>query len=103
VAWYALFVREFTKALTAADRAHELLPDNLSIETNRAHALMFLERSEEAQALYLAHKGKPISEQDSKLWERVIAEDFAEFRKAALTHPMMGRNRQGVGRLPLMD
>ena len=64
VAWYALFAREFTKALTVADRAHALLPDNLTIETNRAHALMFLGRGEEAKALYLAHKGKPVSEQD---------------------------------------
>ena len=47
VAWYALFAREFTKALTVADRAHALLPDNLPIETNRAHALMFLGREEE--------------------------------------------------------
>src|SRR5262249_13462672 len=47
VAWYALFARDFTKALTAADRAHALLPDDLSIETNRAHALMFLERGED--------------------------------------------------------
>ena len=58
---YALFAREFTKALTVADRAHALLPDDLEIETNRAHALMFLERGEEVKALYLAHKGKPIS------------------------------------------
>ena len=50
---------------------------------------MFLERSEEAQALYLVHKGKPISEQDSRLWERVITDDFAQLRKAGLTHPMM--------------
>jgi len=89
VAWYALFAREFTKALSVADRAHALLPDNLSIETNRAHALMFLERGKESKALYLAYKGKPMSEQDARLWEHVIAEDFAEFRKAGLTHPMM--------------
>ena len=61
VAWYALFAREFTKALTVADRAHALLPDNLTIETNRAHALMFSERREESKALYLAHKGKPVA------------------------------------------
>jgi tetratricopeptide (TPR) repeat protein len=89
VAWRALFAREFTKALTASDRAHALLPDDLGIETNRAHALMFVERGKESKALYLAHKGKPISEEDAKLWERAIAEDFAEFRKAGLTHPMM--------------
>ncbi len=88
-AWYALFTRDFVNALSAAERAHGLTPDDLMIETNRAHALMFLGRGEEAKALYLAHKGKPISAVDSKPWERVIAGDFAEFRKASLTHPMM--------------
>ena len=47
VAWYALFAREFTKALAVADRAHALLPDDLAIETNRAHALMFLGHEED--------------------------------------------------------
>jgi hypothetical protein len=67
------------------------------METNRAHALMFLERGEQAKALYLAHKGKPLSEQDDRLWERVIADDFAEFRKAGLTHPMMADIEKGLG------
>ena len=89
VAWHALLAREFTKALTVADRAHALFPDDLAMETNRAHALMFLEREEESKALYLAHKGEPLSEQGSRLWERGIVEDFAEFSKAGLTHPMM--------------
>jgi TPR repeat protein len=97
VAWYALLAREFTKALTVADRAHALIPDNLSIETNRAHALMFLERGEDCKALYLAYKSKPMSEQEAMLWERVIAEDFAEFRKAGLTHPMMTEIEKELG------
>ncbi len=88
MAWYALLARDFTKALTVADRAHALIPDNLDIETNRAHALMFLGREEEAKALYLTHKGEPVLGQ-GKLWERVIVEDFAEFRKAGLMYPMM--------------
>jgi TPR repeat protein len=90
LAWHAVLTREFAKALTVSDRAHALLPDELIIETNRAHALMFLAgREEESKALYLAHKGKPISERDTRLWELVIVEDFAEFGKAGLTHPMM--------------
>jgi tetratricopeptide (TPR) repeat protein len=97
VAWYALFAREFTKALTVSDRAHALLPDDLAIETNRAHALMFLDRQTECRALYLAHKGKPMSVQDSSLWERVIANDFAELRKAGLTHPMMADIERELG------
>jgi TPR repeat protein len=86
---YALFAKEFTKALTVANRSHALFPDDLIIETNRAHALMFMERGEEAKALYLAHKGKPLSEQDKQLWEQAIAEDFERLGKAGLTHPMM--------------
>jgi TPR repeat protein len=101
VAWYALFAGEFTKALTVAERARVLLPDNLLIETNRAHALMFLGgREEECKALYLAYKGKPVSERDARLWERVIAEDFAEFRKAGLTHPMMADIEKELGVSP---
>jgi hypothetical protein len=89
VAWYALLAREFPKALTVAERAHALFPDDLGIESNRAHALMFLGRGEESRALYLAHRGQRISEPGGQLWERVVVDDFAEFRKAGLTHPMM--------------
>jgi uncharacterized protein YdaT len=96
VVWYALFAKQFTKALTVAGRAHALFPDNLSIETNRAHALMFLGHDEEAKALYLAYKGKPISEVD-ELWEQAIAEDFADFRKAGLTRPMMTDIKKELG------
>jgi TPR repeat protein len=97
---YALYAREFTKALTAADRVHAILPDDRTFEVNRAHALMFLKRGKEAKALYLAHKGKPMSEKDARLWEHVIAEDFAEFRKAGLTHPMMADMKKELGVSP---
>jgi hypothetical protein len=74
---------------------HALLPEHLGIETNRAHALMFLGHEEDCKALYLTCKGKPLSRQ--KLWERVIAKDFAEFRKAGLTHPMMAEIEKELG------
>ena len=83
--------------MTVADHAHALFPDNLPIETNRAHALMFMERREEAKALYLAHKGKPLPEADNQLWEQAIAEDFAKLRKAGLTHPMMADIEKELG------
>jgi len=93
VAWYAVLAGEFTKALTVSDRAHAILPNELAIETNRAHALMFLGCGEDSKALYLTHKGKPLS-------ERAIAEDFAEFRKAGLTHPMMAEIEKELGVSP---
>jgi len=100
VTWYALFAKEFTKALTIANRSHALFPDNLSIESNRAHALMFIGRDEEAKALYLLHKGKPLSETDNRLWEQVIAEDFAALGKAGLSHPMMSDIENALGISP---
>jgi TPR repeat protein len=87
VAWDALLARNYEKAVAVAERAHALFPNDLGIETNRAHALMFLGRQEEAKALYLAYKGRLVSGGAS--WESSIADDFAEFRKAGLTHPMM--------------
>ena len=97
VIWLALFAKEFPKAFTVADRAHALFPDNLSIETNRAHALMFLGHDEEAKALYFAYKGQRMSGEDNRLWERVIGQDFAEFRKVGLTHPMMADIEKELG------
>jgi len=94
---FALFTKDFTKALTVAERAHALFPDDTGIESNRAHALMFLGHDEEAKALYLAHKKEPVSGEINKLWEQVIADDFAEFRKAGLTHPMMADIEKELG------
>jgi len=89
VAWRALLARDFSKALAASDRAILLASDFLWIESKRAHALLFLGRNDEAKALYLVHKGEKLGGNDSKLWEQVIAEDFAEFRRTGLTHPMI--------------
>jgi TPR repeat protein len=94
---WAVFAKDFTKALTVADRAHAFFPDNLSIQTNRANALMFSGHFEEAKALYLAHKGEPVPEKNNRLWEQIIADDFAAFRKAGLTHPMMADVEKELG------
>ena len=56
--------------------------------TNRAHALMFLDRVDEARSLYLQYRAEK-DVQGKKPWETVILGDFAELRKAGLTHPLM--------------
>jgi hypothetical protein len=96
VTWYALFEKEFAKALAAADRAQALFPNSLEIESNRAHALMFMGHDEEAKALYLAHKGE-VFKSDNKLWEQITAEDFAKFRKEGLSSPMMADVEKELG------
>jgi hypothetical protein len=58
---------------------------------------MFMGHDEEAKALYLAHKKEPVSGETNKLWEQVIAEDFANFREAGLTNPMMADIEKELG------
>jgi TPR repeat protein len=91
VAWYALLARDFPKALVVSERAHTLDPENLVIETNRAHALMFLGREREASTLYLGYKGKRVSEQDNETWDQVVDEDFREFGKIGLNNPLIAK------------
>jgi predicted Zn-dependent protease len=90
---FRLYVHDPDKALAAAERALSIVPGVLWIEISRAHALMFLDRREEALALYLAHK-------DDKSWQKAIAEDFAEFRKVNLTNPMMFEVEKELGISP---
>ena len=87
LAWHALLARDFAGALAASERATELAPDLLWLETNKAHALLFLDRQEDARVLYLAHKGQQPTLGSDKLWEDVIEADFAAFRTAGLDHP----------------
>jgi hypothetical protein len=85
LSWYALFAHHYAEALDAAERSIKLKP-NLVAETNRAHALMMLGRTADAKAIYLAHKGEPLN---GKKWEEVVADDFAQLRKAGIESPLM--------------
>jgi hypothetical protein len=87
LAWYALFARDFNAALAAAAHALAVEPANLLFATNRAHALMFLGRENDAGAAYLEHRGKVIRGQVT--WQAAILEDFAEFERHGITHPQM--------------
>ena len=65
--WRALFAGEHAKAAEAAERARSLGSGTLSFELNRAHALMFNGRADEARALYLTHEDKPLSDVAPKM------------------------------------
>jgi predicted Zn-dependent protease len=89
-----VLARDFAKALEAADQAISLAPEQIWLYSSRAHALMFLDRQQEARALYLRYRGEKNvhgekNAQAGKSWETVILGDFAEVRKAGLTRPLM--------------
>jgi tetratricopeptide (TPR) repeat protein len=88
LAFDLVLARDFTRALEASDLAISIAPDEIWLHTNRAHALMFLARVDEARALYLQYRGEKNVMED-KSWDTVVLGDFAELRKAGLTHPLM--------------
>ena len=98
VAWYALFANRTSRALSASERAMALQPDVLWIETNRAHALLFLDRTKMAIAAYIAHKGETLP--DNSKWDDAILKDFAEFRKRKLDHPHLRRVEEALATAP---
>ena len=57
-----------------------------AIDSNRAHALLLLGRTEEAGKLYLAHRGKRISTASDETWEDAITADFDALRAAGVVH-----------------
>ena len=89
LAFKLVLAHDMTNALAAADQSISLAPDQIWLYTNRAHALMFLGRIDEARALYLKYRGQKDASSDAKPWETIVLGDFAEFRNAGLTNPLM--------------
>jgi predicted Zn-dependent protease len=80
----------FAIALECADQAISLTPAQIWLYSNRAHALMYLGRGDEARAIYLRYRGEQrVSADKSRSWEAMILKDLAELRQAKLTHPLM--------------
>jgi predicted Zn-dependent protease len=83
----ALLAGEPKKALAACDRLLVLLPGDPRANINRAHALMYVDRTADARAAYEAHKADRLP--DGKSWRQQVAEDFVDLRKAGREHPQM--------------
>jgi len=88
LAYQFLLARDFANALASADQAIASAPDRGSSYLNRAHALMFLGRADEARAVYLRYSAEN-NVQDSKSWVPVVLQNFGELRRAGLTNPLM--------------
>jgi tetratricopeptide (TPR) repeat protein len=89
VSYELLFVHRSTDALAAAKEALSLDPSAVWVETNRAHALLFLGRFDEARAVYLEHQDQPLS--DARNFAQMVKADFVEFRKFGIDTPEMKR------------
>jgi molecular chaperone GrpE len=91
LSWYQLFTGHYDAAIATADRAAAICEGYISIDTNRAHALMLRGFTDEAWAIYNRHRGKET--QNKKTWEREVLDDFAEMEQAEIKHPLMDEIR----------
>lgn len=87
LSWAMDVAGDFPGALAAADAALARIPALVWIEGNRAHALMFLGRVDEARDIYLRRRGR--FNFNGRKWDDDIREDFAELRNAGHDAPLM--------------
>jgi len=99
LAWQALLAGEPARALGACDKSLALQPGDLIAEINRAYALMYAGRVQEARAIHVAHKYDVFAD-GNKPWSQAVAEDFDELRKAGQAHPQMTEIEAAFGSTP---
>lgn len=93
LSWYQLHVKDFAGALASAEAGLAVDADYVLLETNRAHALVFLGRLDEADAIYRRYVGQ---RPDGRSWEEIIIEDLDLLEKEGVSHPHFARVREIV-------
>jgi len=93
LAWCQILLRDFAGALATVEAGRKGNASDLALETDRAHALLFLGRSREAEQIYLQHRGEKVAAAFQKPWEQVILQDFDALEKAGFARPEMTRIR----------
>ena len=78
---------DFATALKAADDALEVMPDQVWIQANRAHALLFLGHPDKAREIYLRYRGQKTN--GDRLWDADLRADFTDLRKHGHASPVM--------------
>lgn len=91
LSWYQLLAGQHDAVIATADQAAAIRSDYISIDANRAHALMLKGAVDEARAVYNKHAGK--STRNKKAWEKEILDDFAELEKENIRSPLMDELR----------
>jgi tetratricopeptide (TPR) repeat protein len=96
LSWDQLFVHDFAGALATSETGKKLNESDLHIDTNRAHALLFLGRIAEADAIYLGNRGKKMDAESDQTWDQVILQDFDDLEKGGVSLPEFARLRRAL-------
>ena len=94
LSWHQIFARDFAGALASTDAAMKIDPSDLYVATNRAHALLLLGRTQEADAIYLGNRGKKMETDSDTTWDQTILKDFDDLEAAGITNPEIPRLRK---------
>jgi tetratricopeptide (TPR) repeat protein len=92
VGFHFLIAGQFAKALAAAEQAIAGAPELTWEQIHRAHALMFLGRTDEARAIYNSNRGNNnVFDDPSNVmsWDQFVLSEFSDMRKAGLKNPLM--------------
>jgi tetratricopeptide (TPR) repeat protein len=81
----------FSTALECLNDLVSVAPDNLPLQAAYAHALMFIGKRDEAEQIYLQHRGKQVA---GERWEDIIDNDFSQLHHARRTDPLMDSIRR---------
>ena len=96
LSWYEELAGNFADGFTSAEQSLKLDSTDLSATMNRAHALLFLNREKEAEAVYVANTGKKMN--GEQLWDSVVLDDLTTLEGAGLTNPGVARIRALMNR-----
>jgi molecular chaperone GrpE (heat shock protein) len=92
LSWYQLFAGHYDAVIATADQAAAIREDYISVDTNRAHALMLKGATDEARFIYNKHKGKVT--RNKKTWDNEVLDDFGELEQENITRPLMDEIRR---------
>src|ERR1700683_4800620 len=90
LAWYDLFARDFNGAWDACEAGRKFPSDDLGLEINCAHSLLFLGRTKDAEEAYMKYRGKRVTPNAEKTWDQTVAGDFGDFKEEGLENADMG-------------
>ena len=85
LAWHQLLTRDFAGALASADEEIKLDPTQLEGEEQRAFALLYLGRDQEAEAIFMRNGGKKMGAASNIVWEDGVYGDYAVLTKQGVT------------------
>jgi hypothetical protein len=94
--WAELLNNHPQESIRASEAALAFDGQQAWIHANRAHAYLLADRTDQAKAIYLAHRGEEMYDEP---FELSVLDDFAQLRKLGFDRPAMAEIEQLLGKV----